>query len=465
MNADPSPDRRGPTEAQPPRGEVSGFDQRLETLRDRAGSTLNQIEDLAAQVSLEGAAQDALERAADAEYDRTLELFWPRFSADAHAVKLSSVDPQVLGNIVVSPTAAGPVKPGTVLVAAPFSFRVPDSSIGVHAALTIPLSDYALKLAPARRGLAAQRAAVGDDAVAARRRARVAAVELFYGKLRAEAALAVVEQAHALAVKNLAAAKARVDAGAGSKAEVAAFEAQVARSELSLVATKDAVRLTGERLDRLLMLPDGQAVTAKEDLLAPLPAMVPNREALTEQALSSRAELKALDERMKALDAQATVQRASYFPRLDGAAEATYANPNQRYFPPPDAFKPSAQVGVQLSWSLTDAVQAGAAVRATDAQRAAVEAQRAAFVQQIKVDLFDLADRVESVETQLSASAHALDAAGEALRVRERLYENGAGTSTELLDAQNTFVAAQFAALEARVEQRRARRLLELATQ
>jgi outer membrane protein TolC len=122
-------------------------------------------------------------------------------------------------------------------------------------------------------------------------------------------------------------------------------------------------------------------------------------------------------------------------------------------------------VGVQLSWSLTDAVQAGAASRATEAQRAAIDAQRAAFVQQLKVDLFDLADRVESVEAQLAASGRALDAAGEALRVRERLFENGAGTATELLDAQNTFVAAQFSALEARVEQRRARRLLELATE
>src|SRR5437879_5248264 len=82
------------------------LDQRLESVRDRPGSTLAEVEELAAQVSLEGAAQDALERAADAEYDRTLELFWPRFSADAHAVKLSHVDPQVLGNIVVSPMAA-----------------------------------------------------------------------------------------------------------------------------------------------------------------------------------------------------------------------------------------------------------------------------------------------------------------------------------------------------------------------
>jgi outer membrane protein TolC len=336
--------------------------------------------------------------------------------------------------------------------------------VGVHAALTIPLSDYALRLVPARHGLAAVRSAAGLDAVAARRRARVATVELFYGQLRAEAALAVVEQAKALADRNLIAAKARVDAGAGSKAEVAAFEAQVARGELAVVSTRDAARLTVERLNRLLMLPDGQKAVAKENLLEPLPVMPLDRGELTERALSTRSDLKALDEKLKALEDQETVQRAGYFPRLDGAAEATYANPNQRYFPPPDAFKPSAQVGVQLSWSLTDAVQARAAVRSAEANRAAVEAQRAAVVQQIRIELFDTADRVESVEAQLAASARALDAAGEALRVRERLFETGAGTATELLEAQNTFVAAQFSAVEARVEQRRARRLLELAT-
>ena len=94
--------------------------------------------------------------------------------------------------------------------------------------------------------------------------------------------------------------------------------------------------------------------------------------------------------------------------------------------------------------------------------RPAAATEVMAAVEQIRVEVFEASQRVQSVESQLSASARALSAAGEALRVREKLYENGAGTSTELLDAQNTFVAAQFSALEARVEQRRARRLLEL---
>lgn len=437
---------------------------RLQALRDARGRTLAQVEQAAADTSLEASAREALFRAADAEADRTLQQFLPRLLLTASAARLSPIEPQVLGNLVVAPDAQGPVRPDTTLVAAPFAFRIPDSAIGLRASVTVPVSDYLLRLPAARRGLLAVRDAEAHEAAGARRRVRQAAVQLFYGQLRAEVALGVAQQARALALRNLGAARARVAAGSASKAEVAALEAQVARTELLEVSTRDGAALAGERLASLVHAQPSARLSLQEDLLAPLPAPEAlELPALILQALEQRSELKALTQRSAALEEQERVQRAGFLPRLDASGEVLYANPNPRFIPPPDAYKLTWQLGAQLSWGLTDALQAASGLRAAQANRAAVEAQRAALADAVRVEVFEAVQRVQSVEAQRGSAERGLAAAQEALRVRERLFEAGAGTATELLDAQNTLVGAQFAALEARVEQRRARRLLELS--
>jgi outer membrane protein TolC len=238
----------------------------------------------------------------------------------------------------------------------------------------------------------------------------------------------------------------------------------VARTELLEVSTRDSAALTAERLASLLHAQPGARLALQEDLLAPLPPPAKlDVAALTQQALEQRSEGKALEARHSALEEQERVQRAGFLPRIDASGEVLYANPNQRFFPPPDAYKLTWQLGAQLSWGLTDALQAASGMRTAQANRAAVDAQRAALADTVRVEVFEAVQRVQSVEVQQGSAERGLAAAQEALRVRERLFEAGAGTATELLDAQNTLVGAQFAALEARVEQRRARRLLELS--
>jgi len=73
------------------------------------------------------------------------------------------------------------------------------------------------------------------------------------------------------------------------------------------------------------------------------------------------------------------------------------------------------------------------------------------------------AARVNEAEHAIDASKRALAAAEEAYRVRQRLYEVGSASSTELGDAETEVTRARFGLIDATIDVRLARIELDLA--
>src|SRR5262249_18458323 len=92
---------------------------------------------------------------------------------------------------------------------------------------------------------------------------------------------------------------------------------------------------------------EGAAYGIGEDLRTdPDPmAGATDMKSLYADALHRRPELRALDETALSLTKQSDVLRASYFPRLDAVADATYANPSARVFPQKAEFTGSWSAG------------------------------------------------------------------------------------------------------------------------
>jgi outer membrane protein len=146
-----------------------------------------------------------------------------------------------------------------------------------------------------------------------------------------------------------------------------------------------------------------------------------------------------------------------HFPRLDGVAEATYANPNQRIFPQSEQFRATWSAGVVLSWSPNEALAGGQGVRCAEAKEAETRAQLSALRDQLRGEVVSSYHAVEEARASLVSTRRGVAASEEGHRVRLALYQAGRATGTELTDAENDLTRARFGLVNAYIDARLAR--------
>jgi outer membrane protein TolC len=412
-----------------------------------------------------GARQSEL-LAAAAEADRALLAYLPEVTVSAGYARLSDIGTQRLGILVAAPgEPEGPLPADAELFNAPITLVPLLNQYVLQANLSIPISDYFLRVAPASQAAESlQRAATANLATAQARVATDGRVA-YYGWVRSRLAVGVAEQALRDAEAHLADARVAVGAGSANAADVLRVESQVARSEQYLVNTRSLAAVTEQQLRTALHDESSEPLAVGEDIRVDLPALSPAPEtsSLWSEAAHHRPELQALDDNAAALEQKARAERAGYFPRFDLVAGATYANPNSRFLPPEEEFRGTWQVGARLSWSLTDIPAARDRALAASARGSAVAKDRAALLDRIRVEVVAALHALEDVEVALRTTRRSLASAEESYRVRRLLFQNARSTSVELLDAETELTRVRLESLNALVDTRIARVRLDYA--
>jgi outer membrane protein len=404
---------------------------------------------------------------AAANLDKALYDFIPRLSGSASYFRLSKVESTSLGNLVVAPDAApGPIGPGQTFVAAPVAFDSLQSSTSFTSSLSVPLSDYVLRLFQQHAGAKAQLQSSQHSLDATRRKTDYDARALYYDWARAELDAAVAQQNLELSNEHLARLQALQAADSASPADVARVEATVASSERVLVQAKNLAALQKARVG--IAMHDGGTHDYQigEDLRAAPPERsdIDDIGELTRIAERNRPELKAAALQAVAYDKQADATRSRILPRLEASAQNTLANPNQRYFPQQDEFNNSWQVGVQLTFSSGDALAAKSQVAASRAQARGALAQRAQLLDAVRTEVTDAVLSHRSAQAALKSTARRLAAAETSYRARRERFQVGQATTIELTEAQTELFNARLEAIQAQVSVRVARARIAYVT-
>ena len=446
---------------------ASELQSRLRELLARPGGlTADQAAARAAQTSLEVRVKKAELLAAAAEVDRALIAYYPRLTLTARYTRVSPIDEQRLGNVVVAPSIdPGPIPPGTPLFNAPLELFVVLNHYTLQANLTVPLSDYLLRTGQNVAAASETRAAAEVEARAARLSAATQARVLYYSWARARLQEVVAAQSVAQARGHHQIAQAAFEGGRSSRADVLRAESQLARAELLLERAQNLRIVSEEQLRVLTHDPGQRPYEIGEDLLAPLPDEGRRQavQKLYQEALTNRLELRAFERGERSLREQRRAALAGYYPRLDTFGNAYYANPNQRYFPPRDQWNASWDLGVQLTWTPNDAGTSAAVSAGLEARRARVAAQKAAFRDALRNEVTQSYQTLRETEASLTTSERGLAAAEEAYRVRRELFALGRATTVEIIDAETDVLRARLEMINARIEQRIARARLEHA--
>lgn len=432
------------------------------------------------------AKQEELKIAA-ARVDQAMVGFFPRISLGASASRLSPIDIPSLGTIVgfrdpkltaPGPAVVGPcVKTapagpkclldanGSPAGAAPLKFDVPLNAYSLTASLAVPISDYVFRLSQAYSAAShnekAARLAAEAEAVQAGADAKIT----YFNWVRAKGGVIVAAEAVEQARAHVEDAKKAFNVGLASRADVLRIEAQLAAAQQAHAEAQAFEAVAGEQLRIVLDVTSDRALEIGSDVMnAPATPPADTLQALQEQAMGQRAEIRALDETIYSLKQIESVAKAGYAPRLDAFADATYANPNQRVFPPSQTWAGTWDVGVRLSWTLNDTFTTIGVAAEAKARVAGINEQKGALRDGLRLEVASAyADAIKASPT-IDAADRGMVAAEESLRVRRELFRNGKATSSELVDAEAELTRARLRRLDAHVGQLVARARLDHAT-
>lgn len=445
---------------------ASRFAGRIEEeLGVAGGLTSEQVAEKTVLTSYGLEARRAEVAAASAEVNRALSAYFPRLVVLGRYTRLSELEAGSAGSLVIAPGVPnGPIPPGSPLLSVPLTFDSPLDNYLLQASLTIPVSDYFLRVSKAHDSAKASRGASLAELESSRNATIADAKLTYYAWVRARLNRIVAQQALEDAHAHLTDVQSALGAGTASQADLLSIQARVADSER---LADSASHLVTELEEQLRILRHDPPITnyAIGETLAPEPATnvsgAPSD--LVRIALSRRSELQTLRLRAVSLERRASAESAGRAPRLDLFGNAQYENPSRRVIPQRDEFTGSWDAGVQISWVLSDIPASGAASKSLMESATALRAELRATEDRIRREVSAAHTALLDGRAATRTTIQSLAAAEEAYRVRRVLFQNGRATSVELLDAELDLTRARLLAVNARIDLRVARVRLDYA--
>ncbi len=265
----------------------------------------------------------------------------------------------------------------------------------------------------------------------------------FYGAAAAIEGLKVAEKNLARMEDHLRLARERKEAGAVSKVDVLRVEVEKAQAELARVRAEEMVRWALGNLNTWMGRPADQPLqllsAGSEEFLSETPDFLP----ALERALKNRPELKAAQKRMEAFNQGVAVVQSTFAPRMK--IEGSYGRRDTEFFPAEAEWL----MALSLEWPLFNGFYRKHRLQQARLELEKEEAEFRQLLLKVRQEVWSAHGKLIETRKAVQASGKALELAEEGLRLARERYRAGAGTITDLLDAQNALVRTQAARLEA----------------
>lgn len=293
------------------------------------------------------------------------------------------------------------------------------------------------------RSARAELTAAEKDVSTARAETRLDAARSFWAVVTAIESVRVVEDALALVEAHLRDVKNMQDVGLLAPNDVLSVEARRSRQQVQLIEARNMHGVAEADLRRVTGIAPEVAITIEAGLET-TPAAIETPAELLAEARANRTERQALQARMAAIAEREAAVKAILKPTIAVAAGFDYAKPNPRIFPRSAEWNDSWDVGFRVAWPLWDGGRVKADATEIAANQRAVGERLADFdtvldfeVQQRRLDL-------EAARASITAATDEVAAAAEARRVVSERFRAGLVPNTEVLDAQQALLVAQF---------------------
>ncbi len=239
--------------------------------------------------------------------------------------------------------------------------------------------------------------------------------------------------------------------GLAKNNDVLKVQVQLANTRVGQLEAANGVKLSMMALDSLLGL---SLETEIEPVSHPeaTAAVLTEAQAMVEQALRERPEMKAVADQIEAAKAGLSAARSGRFPQVFLVGNYYYSNPNERVLPVTTVFNDTWDLSVAFSYDLWNGRSTTFQMRQARArleQAKAGQAQlRDGIVLEVSKSQYDLQQALEKIDL----AEEAVRQAEENYRITHERFKTGLTTNSELLDAEVFLLQTKVSRTEALIE-------------
>jgi len=267
------------------------------------------------------------------------------------------------------------------------------------------------------------------------------AEESYYDTVLARALVRVAEESVVAFERHVADAQQAFDVGLIGSFEILRARTELGKRQSDAISARNAALLSQANLCRLLAVPQNTAVEF-EGKLEWMPLETPLPEMLAE-ALSQRAELKALEQAAAAAEENIARVRGEYKPKVAASAQWSTIAGGSKILPDDWTF------GVGAEWELYAGGRRKNQVAEAKAQREQLDHQAADVRRLVELDVQQAYIRVQNAIGTICRDKGTVELGLEGRRLANLRFQEGVGTQAEILDAELAVTAAETSLVQA----------------
>lgn len=231
--------------------------------------------------------------------------------------------------------------------------------------------------------------------------------------------------------------------GVVTKNDVLQLQIQLSNRQMDLLNANNNIGVTNYNFNILLGQPvETQVVLDTASMFSGPKELKPLADYFKD-GMSQRQDLKAAELRTKAADAGIKIAKGNYYPTVSVGVDGYYSRPNQRYFPVLDAFKPSWDAGINLSWDVTGLYTNKKAVAEANAMKVQSEVNHDMITDNISNEVNqDYVQYTQSLQ-QINLSQQTIAQAEENYRLMKARYDNHVALLSDLQQADVLLLQAR----------------------
>ncbi len=237
--------------------------------------------------------------------------------------------------------------------------------------------------------------------------------------------------------------------------DVLKVELAILNLQQNIADVQSAIDISNYNLCVALGLPETTSIECAEAGLFQSKAAA-DKQAFFQQSLTNRNDLKAANYRLEASKSLVKASKSGYSPTISAGANLYYSNPNQRVFLVPENNKGkyyySWDIGVSLTWNLTNLFTTTYQTREAKANQKQTEAMTQQLADGVKMEVNSNYSSYKLALDKIDIAKKTVEKSREDQRITKNQYDNGLKNISDMLDVDNSYTTSQINLTNAKID-------------
>lgn len=240
--------------------------------------------------------------------------------------------------------------------------------------------------------------------------------------------------------------------GTVTKNEVLRAELQLADRELNALTNAKNIKIAYHNLKTLLQLPEEEEVLLDTSTIFENPTKLPDYNFYLEKTLNNE-EMRIAGQELDIRKSELQLTKANYYPKISFFGNYNLRYPNYMFFPPSPYLYSLGQIGVEMTFSLSNLYKNKSRVQSANLKVAAQQTETEIIKDKMKDKIFANYIQYEEVLDKVPVTEKSLALATENYRIVKMKYLNQLVLITEMVDADNALLQAKFNKIAVKIDE------------